>query len=94
MDRKINNFLDELGLVKVWPGKQKNKLLVLEYLSTKFDYDRDYKETEVNNIIKRWHTFNDYFLLRRELIDRGFLGREPDGSRYWRVKQTAFLDNE
>ncbi|RFZ77203.1 DUF2087 domain-containing protein [Lacrimispora amygdalina] len=24
------------------------------------------------------------FLLRRELIDKGLLRREPDGSRYWK----------
>ncbi|MGN0145480.1 MAG: DUF2087 domain-containing protein, partial [Clostridium sp.] len=30
--------------------------------------------------------FNDYFLLRRGMIDYKFLGRMKDGSKYWRIK--------
>ena len=61
----------------------KKKLAVLEYLAEKFDKDKDYTEKEVNHIIESWHTFGDYFLLRRGLVDYKLLCRTPDGSRYW-----------
>lgn len=59
---------------------------MLAYLAGKFEGGRNYKEKEVNEIISRWHTFGDYFILRRLLIDCGFMGRLPDGTRYWVVE--------
>ena len=67
------------------PRKQKPRHALLQYLSTKFEPDTVYTERQVNAICDQWHTFGDYFILRRELVDDGFLGRERDGSRYWRI---------
>jgi len=85
MEPKIEYFLDERGRINQLPSKQKKLLAVLAYLTTKFELDTDYTEHQVNGICDRWHTFNDFYLLRRELVDNGFLGRERDGSRYWRI---------
>lgn len=82
--KKISVFLDGEGRVTQLPVRQKTKLLVLEYLAEKFAAGKDYTEKEVNAILTDWHTFNDYFLLRRELIDFKFLFRTRDGSRYWK----------
>lgn len=57
---------------------------VLFYLGTKFEIGRNYTEKEVNAIIEQWHTFGDYFLLRRELIVCDVLRRTRDGAKYWR----------
>lgn len=84
MNNKLTNYLDEKNRVKVWPSKQDRKLQILNYLSTKFDIDRFYSEKEVNEILQTWHTFNDYFLLRRGLIEARLLCRTNDGSRYWK----------
>ena len=80
----ISNFLDDSG--KITQLSQKNLLRTetLCYLAEKFPPDRCYTEKEVNSICDEWHTFGDHFLLRRELIDKGLLRREPDGSRYWK----------
>jgi hypothetical protein len=83
----ITRFLDNEGRIKQYPAAAKNKLLVLEYLSGKFEEDRIYTEKEVNAIIDKWHTFGDYFLLRRMLIEYGFMGRKPNGSEYWVIKR-------
>lgn len=80
----INPFLDETGKIKQFPGKMTAKRAVLAYLAEKFSCDKDYTEQEVNEVIEKWHTFEDYFLLRRELIDGGYLCRTRDGSRYWK----------
>ena len=82
MKEDITNFLDEEGKIKTWPSKMKKKIAVLGYLAEKFDQGKDYTEKEVNGIIEDWHTFGDYFLLRRELVDYKLLGRTRDGSRY------------
>ncbi len=82
--RSIAMFLDDGGRITQLPARGEAKRAVLAYLATKFSCDRDYTQKEVNAIIDNWHTFGDYFLLRRELIDYQFLYRERDGSRYWK----------
>lgn len=80
----IKRFLDDDGRIKIWPAKKDLKIEILKYLSTKFECDRIYIEKEVNAIIEEWHSFNDYFLLRRGMVDYKFLDRTRDGSKYWR----------
>ncbi|MFT4004728.1 MAG: DUF2087 domain-containing protein [Lacrimispora sp.] len=69
------------------PQKEKTKVKTLLYLAEKFQEDRSYTEKEVNDVCSQWNTFGDFFLLRRELVDHGFLCREADGSAYWRPKK-------
>ncbi len=80
----VNNYLNKEGKIKVWPSRQEAKLAVARHLGNRFDTGRFYTEKEVNRIIDENHTFNDYFLLRREMIDRGAMRRTQDGARYWR----------
>jgi hypothetical protein len=87
--KKVDVFVDSQGKIKQLPRKVEAKQAVLSYLAQKFSCDKDYTEKEVNNIIDAWHTFGDYFLLRRELVDHGFLSRLPDGSRYWKEQENT-----
>ncbi|HWR62574.1 MAG TPA: DUF2087 domain-containing protein [Clostridia bacterium] len=86
--KKVNlsAFIDSTGRIVRLPAPNRTKLPVLAYLAGKFEEDRIYNEKEINGIINAWHTFGDYFILRRLLVDYGFLGRTPDGARYWPVK--------
>ena len=77
-------LLDEFGLIVRWPKKPSQKQEVIEHLSTKFVSNKNYSEKEINFIIDLSHNFNDIALLRRELVGRGFLSRDDDGSRYWK----------
>ncbi len=79
----LRRFLDDEGRLKQWPGKQAMKALAVEYLATKVQRGCDYTETDINGLVNRWHTFGDFFLLRRSLVEYGYLRRERDGSRYW-----------
>jgi hypothetical protein len=81
----IERFLNKDRQVSVWPAKDAGRVVVLEYLIEKFDRGTSYSEVEVNQILKQWHTFEDWALLRRELFDRGYFEREPDGTRYSRT---------
>lgn len=84
---ELQRYLDSDGKLKIWPSKKNLKRTVLEYIASKFDFDRHYTEKEVNAVISENHTFNDYFLVRRELIEHKLLDRTMDCSSYWRVKE-------
>ncbi len=78
----IERFLDSRKRLAVWPSKQADKLLAVEYLASKFDAQTSYSELQVNDIIKAWHTFTDWPLLRREMVDRGLMERDTSGENY------------
>jgi hypothetical protein len=83
MEQELKNYLDEAGRLKLFPSKKKYKLLALFFLASKFEKGVSYTEKEVNEIIDKAHLFNDRCLLRRELFNKGFLGRLDDCSKYW-----------
>jgi len=58
--------------------------IILDYLIEAFTPGLDYKEKEVNSILRRFH--EDVSGLRRDLVEAGLLARERDGSKYWRPK--------
>lgn len=78
------NYLNKEGKIKCWPAKREGKHTVVRHLASKFETGRFYTEKEVNRIVEENHVFGDYFLLRRELIEHGYLERLADGSKYWR----------
>ncbi|RKP56837.1 DUF2087 domain-containing protein [Cohnella endophytica] len=61
--------------------QEKHRLIVLREIAKRFKKDQNYTEKEVNRIIKT--AYEDYAVIRRYLIEYGFMDREPDGSRYW-----------
>lgn len=85
---ELRGYFNEDGLFLLWParGKAEKRTIALGWLASHFESGRIYRETEVNALLKSLHTFNDQALLRRELVDQGFLVRNPDGSEYRRVE--------
>jgi hypothetical protein len=86
---ELRNLLDTEGRVQRWPSKVAQKTAVLEYLASKFEFDTSYTEPQVNAILKEWHVFSDWALLRRELFQRGLLDRTANGSSYIRLEIVA-----
>ena len=82
----MEKLINEFDKIVRWPKKPSDKEVVINYLSTKFDYGKKYTEREVNEIIDKYHLFEDISLLRRELVSRKKLSRLDDGSEYWRMK--------
>ena len=85
-NKKIAPFLNSEGKITQLPQKSSVRFAVLEVLAQQFEPERSYTEREVNDICEASHTFGDYFLIRRELIDYGLLCRKADGSSYWKAK--------
>lgn len=91
-NRNIAVFLDDAGKIAQLPVPNRTRMPVLAYLAGKFEAGRIYTEKEVNDIINAWHTFGDYFILRRLLIDYKFLERTPNGAEYWVAEKTEPAD--
>ena len=79
--KTIKSHMDEHGGLKTFPSKEKKKIIVLREIAKNFKEGRAYNEKEVNRILKR--VYEDYALIRRYLIQYGFLDRKNDGSGYW-----------
>lgn len=90
---RIDQFLDDAGRITQFPQKHSVRYALLTYLATKFDVGVDYTERQVNEICGTWHTFGDYFMLRRALVDNGLLDRARNGSRYWRMAANPSEDD-
>jgi len=80
-------YIDLNGMLTAMPtgkGSAETYQLALDYLLEAFEGGRDYTEREVNEVLRSRHTFNDPALLRRDLVDRGSLARDPSGTKYTR----------
>jgi hypothetical protein len=83
----LTTLFDANGHVTRWPRRAGEQNAILDFLSDKFVRGKMYKESEVNEIIKRNHTFGDWAMLRREMIERGRMARDAAGGNYWVIEQ-------
>jgi hypothetical protein len=68
------------GRLTELPVKESKRRIVLERIALEFEPGDRYDERTVNAIVGRFHT--DHAMLRRALVDGGFLDREA--GEYWR----------
>ena len=83
----LKAYLNPDGTLKLIPMETKKQLIILNFIVDVFPFDTTFTEKEVNTILRRFHL--DTAALRRYLVDNGFMAREGDGSKYWRVKKEA-----
>ena len=82
----IDRLIDKDGKIISWPKVEADKQLVMEYLASKFEEGRVYKEREVNEVIMSFHDFMNPTMLRRELIGRKLMLRKDDCTAYWKER--------
>jgi hypothetical protein len=94
-DQVLRRFISKGRLLAI-PAARGKRLVVLDHLAGLFEPGRRYPEPEVNELLGRYHP--DYAMLRRYLVDDGFLARADEagpGSRsvkvYWRTGGTVDL---
>jgi DNA-binding transcriptional ArsR family regulator len=93
----VGRFLRGGRLVAI-PAARGKRLAVLDHLAALFEPGRRYPEREVNEILSAVHP--DYAMLRRYLVDDGFLDRAdepaPSGGHsvkvYWRTGGAVEVD--
>lgn len=84
-DRKIlKDYMNDDGTIAQLPTNRRKLDVILRYLAEQFEVGKTYTEKQVNQIIGALN--EDISGLRRDLISVGLLGRERDGSAYWRIK--------
>lgn len=67
--------------LKKFPLKEKQRLIILREIIKHIDNDKTYSEKALNDILIP--IYEDYVLIRRLLIEYGFIDRKDDGSEYW-----------
>jgi len=80
----LKTYLNADGTIKQLPQEGKRMEIILNFIVDAFPFDTTFTEKEVNTILRRFHV--DTATLRRNLIDYGFMARESDGTKYWRVQ--------
>ncbi len=82
----IKKFFPEgiTGRLTKFPPKEKQRLIVLREITKRFKRDTTYTEKDINHLLNE--IYDDYVMLRRYLIEYGFLDRKSDGSQYWLKK--------
>ncbi|WP_299840345.1 DUF2087 domain-containing protein [uncultured Paracoccus sp.] len=86
VERALRNF-DAQGRMIAWPAPTKLQGLCLWRFWAGLAPGRDYREADLNAVLKDWHLFGDHVLLRRSLIDHRLVERATDGSWYRRIEQ-------
>ena len=84
-DAVLRAFLDDDGRLSTVPARRWKRLVILDHLAQMFEPGQRYPEVEVNRRLRAVH--DDVAMLRRYLVDEGFLDRE--GGVYWRIGGTV-----
>ena len=82
LPRELRPFLDDAGRLTQWPSRYRVQRMAVALLAQRFEPGREYSERDVNSLLLEGHTFGDWAILRRSLVDWRFMSREQDGSRY------------
>jgi hypothetical protein len=86
--RALSHF-DRAGRLLRWPSKRALADMVVWALWMRLDARRHYSEGEITAILAQLNGFGDPVTLRRELVNAKLLGREKDGSMYWKKADAA-----
>jgi hypothetical protein len=71
-------------VLKNFSSKEKKKVVILSAIIEQFERGKKYTEKGVNQILQP--IYSDYVMIRRYLIEYGFMERSADGSEYWLTK--------
>lgn len=76
--------------LRVFPIKEGKRKAILPRFANLFEPNKEYTETEVKKIIKA--IYEDDAIIRRYLVDYGYLKRTNDGSKYYKNCEDGNMD--
>jgi hypothetical protein len=79
---RVWRCFDATGRLQRWPNKRAEQILVLWIVWSQLPDDTRMNEFEFSSLLSRWHDYEDYALLRRDLFDLGLVNRTQTGSIY------------
>lgn len=79
----LTSVFDSLSPLKLktFPRKEKKKIVILTKIAELLEPGKVYKEIEINQLLKE--IYEDHVVIRRYLVDYGFLDRSNDCKEYW-----------
>ena len=83
---KVARCFDSAGRLQRWPSRRADQLLALWVVWSYLPADVQMSEPEVSSMLRDWHDYEDFALLRRELCDLDLLRRTPNGRVYRRIE--------
>ena len=86
VDKTVRHF-DGAGRLLRWPARDKQAELCLWVLWSRIPSGAVLDEREMGDLLKTWHTFADWALLRRALASTAKVVRSKDGRAYRRVER-------
>lgn len=84
---KVSRHFDAEGVLLRWPARNSQQPLCLWVLWSRMEAERDYSHAENTHLLNAWASFGDHALLRRAMVDMGYVQRTPDGRLYRRIEQ-------
>lgn len=84
---KVSRHFDADGVLLRWPARNSLQPLCLWALWARMEPGRDYSDRENTELLNAWASFGDHALLRRALVDMGYVERTKDGRQYRRIEQ-------
>lgn len=84
---KVSRHFDAEGVLMRWPAKNNLQPLCLWALWARMEPGRNYADAENTQLLNAWASFGDHALLRRSMVDMGYVSRTPDGRVYRRIEQ-------
>ena len=85
---RIARYFDGEGCLIRWPGKASHRPDCLWVMWSRLPARAVLHEREINERLAAEHLFGDHALLRRELVDGGWMTRTLDGREYRRLERT------
>jgi hypothetical protein len=80
-------YFDEAGCLQRWPKKHSHREACLWVLWSRLPARERWSEKAINQRLRDQEVLGDHLLLRRALVDGGWLARTEDGSQYWRIER-------
>lgn len=84
---KVSRHFDAEGVLLRWPARRSQQPLCLWALWSRMEPGRDYSDADNTRLLNAWASFGDHALLRRALVDMGYVARTSDGRIYRRIEQ-------
>ncbi len=84
---KVSRHFDAAGVLLRWPARRNQQPICLWVLWSRMEPGRDYSDADNTRLLNAWASFGDHALLRRALVDMGYVARTSDGRIYRRIEQ-------
>lgn len=84
---RVRRYFDTEARLKIWPAKTGAQHLALWGIWAQIPKGQEWTERSFNTQLNALHLFGDPAILRRTLVERGMIARQPDGTGCRRIEQ-------